>query len=762
MHIYRDRHIYAAELYNQPDYRMDELPQPTGHADRLLPDGSRGTDAQPEQPAAAHPEQPVIVHELGEFGGTIFSRTSLPYELGGSRTTLPYGISLADGHGWFFRLSPEDPRMIPAGSSAAAGNGNEAGPNGGKGASSPQCADSDNGAADAAATMLWGELCRPGSLVYPACLTAQARSTVHLAPAPSPFPTPLPTGAASWFSSLPIIFGLVLCASSIVGVAVNYGRAISVSFLGREDSEAESCNEEESALPLATPSPNAEGTPALSEASPLQPDANRDSVSPLYSGAQNSSGADADGDRPIRQLSRSDTSLSTASTIAQRSSSASKPVQQQQQHAQADSHELPNMELLSGAEWNFRDDESNSTDCLDDAAAQVASVGAPLIAAPVARFIREGAKPINAATLNHHQFGADSRVSYNDKVPTGSPAVAIANAALASPGKPKARAVVPTHSQNVQDQDDPVPRRGEVTAGGGRFWDRSSSGLSRDLSAGRSVSGPSRDASRESFWGESDTVWQSEDPEHSVAASAESATTALRTSSQVGEKDERFLKSRYEADFVELGRLGRGGYGAVYHVRNVLDGLEYACKKVPLKERQEENEKVLREVKNFARLSSHRNVVRYYHAWTERLLEPCTDLQSEPSTSNFTYTRPSQTQTQTDTAGHESDSQSSPKEATLVLFIQMQLCRLSLSDWLQQRASVSRTAAEINVDAVRVFRQIAAGTWWIHQQGFIHRDIKPANIFLEDSNADNVMLGDFGLSKSQVGPSVCCMLGFAV
>ncbi len=47
------------------------------------------------------------------------------------------------------------------------------------------------------------------------------------------------------------------------------------------------------------------------------------------------------------------------------------------------------------------------------------------------------------------------------------------------------------------------------------------------------------------------------------------------------------------------------------------------------------------------------------------------------------------------------------------------------------------------------------GTWWIHQQGFIHRDIKPANIFLEDANADNVMLGDFGLSKSQACVRAC-------
>jgi hypothetical protein len=127
-----------------------------------LPDGTGKAKAQP---APAATEHSMIVHELGEFGGThahsparslcgahtsarahagtIFSRTSLPYELGTvySRTTLPFDISLVDGpvlwhtqhstrapahtasivdgQGWFFRLSPEDPRMIPAGSGGA-------------------------------------------------------------------------------------------------------------------------------------------------------------------------------------------------------------------------------------------------------------------------------------------------------------------------------------------------------------------------------------------------------------------------------------------------------------------------------------------------------------------------------------------------------------------------------------------------------------------------------------------------------------------
>ena len=85
--------------------------------------------------------------------------------------------------------------------------------------------------------------------------------------------------------------------------------------------------------------------------------------------------------------------------------------------------------------------------------------------------------------------------------------------------------------------------------------------------------------------------------------------------------------SRYAAEFTEVKQLGRGGFGTVYHVRNLVDNQHYAIKKIGLDPRrlrkrwekggQEEIENVLREIRTLAALE-HSNIVRYFGAWIER------------------------------------------------------------------------------------------------------------------------------------------------
>jgi serine/threonine protein kinase len=84
--------------------------------------------------------------------------------------------------------------------------------------------------------------------------------------------------------------------------------------------------------------------------------------------------------------------------------------------------------------------------------------------------------------------------------------------------------------------------------------------------------------------------------------------------------------SRYTSEFKEILALGRGGFGTVFRCRNVLDGREYAIKKIriasPLnsgdvtKHLSQKLHRVLREVKCLA-LLDHPNIVRYYTAWLE-------------------------------------------------------------------------------------------------------------------------------------------------
>jgi translation initiation factor 2-alpha kinase 4 len=73
--------------------------------------------------------------------------------------------------------------------------------------------------------------------------------------------------------------------------------------------------------------------------------------------------------------------------------------------------------------------------------------------------------------------------------------------------------------------------------------------------------------------------------------------------------------SRYASDWVEAGRLGKGGYGEVVKARNKLDGRTYAIKKIKQKSASALTE-VLSEVMLLSRLN-HPSIVRYYTAWPE-------------------------------------------------------------------------------------------------------------------------------------------------
>ncbi|NWW60059.1 E2AK1 kinase, partial [Ifrita kowaldi] len=325
--------------------------------------------------------------------------------------------------------------------------------------------------------------------------------------------------------------------------------------------------------------------------------------------------------------------------------------------------------------------------------------------------------------------------------------------------------------------------------------------------------------------------------------------------------------SRYLNEFEEVARLGKGGYGKVYKVRNKLDGQFYAIKKIKIKKATRRDcMKVLREVKVLAGLQ-HPNIVGYHTAWMEQvqtvppkgkysslcnsclhlatslLFDRCriqsmesdssiifADLTSQEKKScdstnlknvgresvqnmdvrnDFTNSnsrecvKPNKRELSielqedfgnnvyslsTDVENHstwgphssldqdastESKSSSESKpcseecsknevalcgefevEYHLMLHIQMQLCEISLWDWIVDRNKRCNKRSEDTsspyhlVDVrwtMKIFQEVVEGVCYIHSMGVMHRDIKPRNIFLHGSD-HQVKIGDFGLA----------------
>ncbi|XP_055562873.1 eukaryotic translation initiation factor 2-alpha kinase 1 isoform X1 [Falco cherrug] len=330
----------------------------------------------------------------------------------------------------------------------------------------------------------------------------------------------------------------------------------------------------------------------------------------------------------------------------------------------------------------------------------------------------------------------------------------------------------------------------------------------------------------------------------------------------IGEKEVLFetQTSRYLHEFDEVARLGKGGYGKVYKVRNKLDGQFYAIKKIGIKKATRRDcMKVLREVKVLAGLQ-HPNIVGYHTAWMEQVqsirpkdktimeLQPLSleqessndhchirsvgsdssiifaDLTSQEKKScditglrslgsesvqnmdvrndttnsnskqcmkpnkcelsiglqddsvNSVSSRSSDVKNHSSRGSHSSldqDASTGSKSYTeecsrndvalcgdfeveyrLMLHIQMQLCEISLWDWIVERNKRCDERTEENsspyhlVDVswtMKIFQELLEGVCYIHSVGVMHRDIKPRNIFLHGSD-HHVKIGDFGLA----------------
>lgn len=148
----------------------------------------------------------------------------------------------------------------------------------------------------------------------------------------------------------------------------------------------------------------------------------------------------------------------------------------------------------------------------------------------------------------------------------------------------------------------------------------------------------------------------------------------------------------FEQCFVVISRLGAGSFGEVFKVRSKEDGCLYAIKKSRDRFRGDADRKYkLEEVNKHELVKGHRNCVKFVKAWEERKR----------------------------------------------LYIQTELCEMSLKDFLEKNDSTIESVVwEFLVD-------LTLGLKHLHDNGLIHMDIKPANIFI---GLDGLCkIGDFGL-----------------
>ncbi|EJD76573.1 PEK/HRI protein kinase [Loa loa] len=89
-----------------------------------------------------------------------------------------------------------------------------------------------------------------------------------------------------------------------------------------------------------------------------------------------------------------------------------------------------------------------------------------------------------------------------------------------------------------------------------------------------------------------------------------------------------------------------------------------------------------------------------------------------------------------------------PHSGTAVMFVQMELCSHTLSDYFAERNAEIRPKIDRQLNR-SIMEQLMSAMTHLHSKKIIHRDIKPSNIFLRNESCSpvpSVLLGDFGLA----------------
>ncbi|CDR35554.1 RHTO0S01e01904g1_1 [Rhodotorula toruloides] len=190
--------------------------------------------------------------------------------------------------------------------------------------------------------------------------------------------------------------------------------------------------------------------------------------------------------------------------------------------------------------------------------------------------------------------------------------------------------------------------------------------------------------------------------------------------------------------FEEVQLLGKGGQGAVYLVRHVLNGEAlglYACKKISVGDSPSYLLSILREV-HLLESVSHPNIVAYHHAWLET---------SSAIPSRFAPQVPTLHILMSYANG-----------GSLAEFIEArrgsrdESARGSVGERARHRRQEEKERAVHLLrleDIVTLFEDIVRGLAFLHSKNILHLDLKAENVLLnwdEDALLPTCQLSDFG------------------
>ncbi|GMS86622.1 hypothetical protein PENTCL1PPCAC_8797, partial [Pristionchus entomophagus] len=180
--------------------------------------------------------------------------------------------------------------------------------------------------------------------------------------------------------------------------------------------------------------------------------------------------------------------------------------------------------------------------------------------------------------------------------------------------------------------------------------------------------------------------------------------------------------SKFANEFTINKILGVGGFGIVFEAVNSFDNWTYAVKRISVTSNMETE--ALKEAQAMAKFN-HPGIVGYNHTWVEKLPE---ELQKDIDATMLAHIK----------------SNLSMSYRGVFIYIQMQLCKYSLSEWL----AGNKTEHSRSIPKMRTwFKQVVSAVAYIHNLNLIHRDLKPSNILFSDK--DTLKLCDLGIATER-------------